>query len=128
MGLAGFESSATALLAAVALSESPSSMALARVYTPRSESPSLKRRFRSSCSALYVLRPWETHVQVLASAVFGLVLVGLKYVPAGTACPANAPHTGRPVAGLSVVGNVAGHGDAGQTTGAGALASTPMIS
>src|SRR5580704_8147872 len=103
-------------------------MALANVYTPRSDSAPLKRRFRSSCSALYVLRPSETHVHVLASAVFGLVLVGLKYVPAGTGCPPNAPNTGRPVPGSRVVGNVAGQGDAGQTTGTGALASTPMIS
>src|SRR6202035_3310003 len=127
MGLYGLESSATALFAAVALSESPSSMALARVYTPRRETPPLKRRFRSSWSAWYVLLPSETHVHVLASAGFGLMLVGLKYVPAGTGCPARAPHTGRPVPGFKVVGNVAGQGDAGQTTGAGALASTPMI-
>jgi len=77
---------------------------------------------------LYVLFPCETHVHVLASAVFGLVAVGLKYVPAGTGCPANAPYTGRPLVGSIVMGNVAGHGDAGQTTGTGVFASTPMIS
>src|ERR1700730_1956803 len=127
-GLKGFESSATALLAAVALSESPSSSVLDHVYTPRSASPPLKRRFTSTCSALYELTPSETHVQVFASAVFGLVAVGLKYVPAGTGCPAKAPHTARPVPGFSVEGNVAGQGAAGQTTGTGALASTPIIS
>src|SRR5258708_29410874 len=115
------------MAAAVAFSESPSSSGLDQVYTARSESPPRKRRFRSTWSALYELLPSETQVHVLARAVFGLMFVGLKYVPFGTGCPANPPNTGRPVTGSRVVGNVAGQGDAGQTTGAGALASTPMI-
>ncbi len=104
------------------------------MYTPRRVKPALKRRFRSTCSALYELSPLENQVQVLLSVGLALVVVGTKYEPAGTRWPArpggNPGVAGGTPPGPAGVGTgyVAGHGDAGQITGNGSLASMPIIS
>src|SRR4029077_15640260 len=86
--LNGFEASAGPPPDVVALRESPSSRTFEKVYTPRNVKPALKRRFTSTCSALYELSPLENHVQVFLGGGLVLVVDETKYEPVGTGWPA----------------------------------------